>query len=110
MEILHINLISQRREPSIGKLQLKMELCADMCLKLSDGLLKSISLPLFAGRSKIKGLSEEETCQQAFPFMDIGIINKLFLSRMKQIDKPFLSWVLAVQHVDKLFLSWIDTF
>ena len=42
--------------------------------------------------------------------MDIGIINKLFLSRMKQIDKPFLSWVLAVQHVDKLFLSWIDTF
>ena len=35
MEILHINLISQRREPSIGKLQLKMELFADMCLMLT---------------------------------------------------------------------------
>ena len=63
MEILHIKVISQRREPSIGKLQLKMEFFADMCLKLSDGLLKSICLPLFAGRSNIKGLSEEETCQ-----------------------------------------------
>ena len=94
MEILHINLISQRREPSIGKLQLKMEL--EICIKLSDGLLKSISLPLFAGRSNIKGLSEEETCQQPLPFMGIGIINKLFLSRMKQIDMPFLSWTLEL--------------